>query len=72
MSANNHSLFQLGPDTTPYRKLTDEGVRTEEALGRKMLMVAPDALRRLAEQAMAAPSRETTPAEPTALSLVRG
>jgi hypothetical protein len=30
------------------------------------------AVTRLAEQAMAAPPRETVPAEPTGLSLVRG
>ncbi len=52
MSADHHSLFQLGPDATPYRRLTDEGVRIEKALGREMLVVAPEALRRLSEQAM--------------------
>src|SRR5271169_2650943 len=41
MGAEHHSLFQLGPDATPYRKLTAEGVRVE-----------PEALRLLAEQAM--------------------
>ncbi len=52
MSADHHSLFRLGPDATSYRKLTDDGVRIEKALGRDMLMVAPEALRRLSEQAM--------------------
>ncbi len=45
-------LFQLGPDVTPYRKLTSAGVRVENALGREILIVAPEAIRRLAEQAM--------------------
>jgi fumarate hydratase class I len=52
MSADHHSLFQLGPDATPYRRLTDDGVRIEKALGRELLMVAPEALRLLSEQAM--------------------
>jgi fumarate hydratase, class I len=52
MSANHHSLFQLGPDTTPYRKLSSKGIRTEKAFGREVLVVEPDALSGLAEQAM--------------------
>ncbi len=52
MSAELHSRFQLGPDETPYRKLTSEGVRIETAFGREILAVEPQALRRLAEQAM--------------------
>ena len=47
-----HGLFQLGPDQTPYRKLSGEGVRVEKALGGEMLVVAPAALSLLAEQAM--------------------
>ena len=52
MGAHHHSLFQLGPDAAPYRKLTGEGVRVETALGREVLVVEPDALALLAEQAM--------------------
>ena len=52
MSADHHSLFQLGPDTAPYRQLTSEGVRIEKAPGRDVLVVAPQALRLLSEQAM--------------------
>src|SRR5438105_10794887 len=44
-------LFPLGPDRAAYRKLTGEGVRVEKAFGRDMLVVAAEALRRLAEQA---------------------
>jgi fumarate hydratase class I len=46
-----NALFPLGPDETPYRKLTDEGVRVERMGSREILVVEPDAIRRLAEQA---------------------
>jgi len=46
-----NALFPLGPDETPYRKLTDEGVRIERMGDREILVVEPDAIRRLAEQA---------------------
>ena len=52
MSNDYHALFQLGPDATPYRKLTSEGVRVEKALGREFLVVEPEALPRSREQAM--------------------
>ncbi|MFL5046655.1 MAG: fumarate hydratase, partial [Xanthobacteraceae bacterium] len=44
-------LFPLGKDSTPYRKLTDEGVRVEQAMGRDVVVVAREALRLLAETA---------------------
>ncbi|MFL5038248.1 MAG: fumarate hydratase, partial [Xanthobacteraceae bacterium] len=44
-------LFPLGKDSTPYRKLTDEGVRVEQAMGRDVVVVAREALRLLAEAA---------------------
>ncbi|UFZ04563.1 fumarate hydratase [Bradyrhizobium ontarionense] len=44
-------LFPLGPDTTPYKKITDEGVRVEKVLGRDMLVVSREALRMLSEAA---------------------
>src|SRR5947207_3435 len=44
-------LFPLGADTTPYRKITTEGVRVEQALGRDMLVVSREALRALSEAA---------------------
>jgi fumarate hydratase, class I len=44
-------LFPLGPDKTPYRKLDVEGVRVEKVMGKDMLVVAPEALRALAEAA---------------------
>ncbi len=46
-----HNLFPLGPDETPYRKLTSEGVRVERFGSREVLVVEPEAIRRLAEQA---------------------
>jgi fumarate hydratase class I len=44
-------LFPLGADTTPYRKLSSEGVRVETVLGRPMLVVSGDALKLLSEAA---------------------
>jgi len=52
MSQAYHAPFQLGPDATPYRKLTSEGVRVEQAFGRDVIVVDREALRRLAEQAL--------------------
>ncbi len=34
-------LLPVGPDTTQYRLLTADGVRTREAFGRKFLEVDP-------------------------------
>jgi fumarate hydratase, class I len=45
-------LFQLGPDATPWRKLSDKGVRVEAALGHDIVVVEAEAIRLLAEQAM--------------------
>jgi fumarate hydratase, class I len=44
-------LFPLGPDRTPYRKLSADGVRVEKINGRDFVAVAREALRALAEQA---------------------
>src|SRR3981081_4620250 len=44
-------LFPLGKDSTPYRKLTSEGVRMEKVLGGVVLVVAPEAMRLLAAPA---------------------
>jgi fumarate hydratase class I len=45
------SLFPLGEDTTPYRKLTDQYVTVERFDGQDILRVDTQALRLLAEQA---------------------
>jgi fumarate hydratase class I len=44
-------LFPLGEDTTPYKKITTEGVRVETVLGKDMLVVSREALRALSEAA---------------------
>ena len=45
-------LLPLGPDTTPYRELTQDHVSTLQAAGREFLHVAPEALTLLAREAM--------------------
>jgi fumarate hydratase, class I len=45
-------LLPTGADTTEYRLITTEGVSTFEANGRTFLTVEPEALRRLAAEAM--------------------
>ncbi|MFD3423610.1 fumarate hydratase [Streptomyces decoyicus] len=45
-------LLPVGEDTTPYRLITAEGVSTFEADGRTFLKVEPEALRKLAAEAM--------------------
>ncbi len=44
-------LFPLGKDTTPYRKITAEGVKVETVLDKEMLVVSRDALKALSEAA---------------------
>ena len=44
-------LFPLGKDTTAYGKLAGDGVRTEKAMGRDVLVVEREALRALSEAA---------------------
>ncbi|MGH3347647.1 MAG: fumarate hydratase [Nocardioides sp.] len=45
-------LLPTGPDATPYRRLTAEGVSTFEADGRRFLKVDPEAIRLLTAEAM--------------------
>lgn len=45
-------MLPLGPDQTPYRLITTEGVSTEVAAGRTFLTVAPEALQALSFEAM--------------------
>src|ERR1041385_876374 len=44
-------LFPLGKDTTTYRKITAEGVRTETIMGKEVLVVSHEAMRQLSEAA---------------------
>ena len=46
-------LFPLGADTTPYRKISSDGVRVEKVMGEEVIVVAREALRALAEAAFA-------------------
>ncbi|MCI4678250.1 fumarate hydratase [Rhodoblastus acidophilus] len=52
MNAPYAPLFPLAKDETPYRKLSDKGVRVEKFDGEDILVVEPEALRLLAEAAM--------------------
>ncbi len=45
-------LLPTGPDETPYRLVTTEGVSTFEADGRTFLKVSPEAIQRLTSEAM--------------------
>ncbi len=45
-------LLPLGPDETPYRLVTTEGVSTVEVEGQTFLRVAPEAIQRLTAEAM--------------------
>ncbi len=45
-------LLPVGPDETPYRLVTTEGVSTFDAGGRTFLQVAPEAIQRLTAEAM--------------------
>jgi fumarate hydratase class I len=47
-----HELFPLGPDATPYRKLTADGVRVERLGAREVVAIEREAIRLLAEEAM--------------------
>ena len=49
-------LFPLGADTTPYRKITTDGVRVEQVLGKDMLVVSREALRALSARRRSATS----------------
>src|SRR6202040_3213019 len=44
-------LFPLGKDTTPYRKISTEGLRVEKVMGEEVLVVPREAIRALAEAA---------------------
>lgn len=46
-----HPPFPLGPDSTKYRLVTTEGVSVERFAGKDVLVVAPEILTRLAQEA---------------------
>ncbi|MGB7287790.1 MAG: fumarate hydratase [Salaquimonas sp.] len=51
MSNSPYNIFPLGPDETPYKKLTSDFVGQAEFQGKKVLTVEPEGLRLLSEQA---------------------
>lgn len=51
LSPQSFSLFPLGEDKTPYRKLTSDHLSVTEFEGESVLKVEPEGLRLLAEQA---------------------
>jgi fumarate hydratase class I len=53
MTYQHMPLFPLGKDRTPYRKLTSEGVKVEKLGDKDVLVVSREAIRLLAETAMA-------------------
>src|SRR6266852_531600 len=46
-------LFPLGKDTTPYRKISSDGVRVEKVMGEEVVVISREALRALSEAAFA-------------------
>jgi fumarate hydratase class I len=55
-------LFPLGQDTTPYRKITSDGVRVEKVMGEEVVVVDGEALRALTEAAFVDISHKLRPA----------
>ncbi len=53
MTYRHAPLFPLGKDETPYRKLSDEGVKVEKLGDREIVTVSREAIRLLADTAMA-------------------
>ena len=51
MTFEHHTMFPLGPDQTPYKKIMDGGVATQEIGGRTILTVEPEAITELTKQA---------------------
>jgi fumarate hydratase class I len=52
MAYQHKPLFPLGKDTTPYRKISSEGVSVQKIGTQEVLSVSREAIRLLAEQAM--------------------
>lgn len=51
MTFEHHTMFPLGPDQTPYKKIMDGGVTTQEVAGRTVLTIEPEAITELTKQA---------------------
>jgi fumarate hydratase class I len=52
MTYKHAPMFPLAKDATPYRKISDKGVRVEKFNGEDVLVVEREAIRLLSEQAM--------------------
>ncbi len=52
MTYHHATMFPLAKDSTPYRKLSSAGLRTEKFGGKDVLVIEREAIRLLAEQAM--------------------
>ena len=47
----HHTMFPLGPDKTPYRKLTGDYVSVSSVGGREIITVDPEAIKLLTFEA---------------------
>ncbi len=70
MAYKHHTLFPLGKDKTPYRKLTSAGVTVEKLGGREVVTVSREAIRLLSEQAMIDINHLLRPAHLKQLALI--
>jgi fumarate hydratase, class I len=70
MAYTHNTLFPLGKDKTPYRKLTSEGVKVESIGGREVVTVSREAIRLLSEQAMIDINHLLRPAHLKQLALI--
>ena len=70
MTYQHQELFPLGPDTTPYRKLTDKYVSEIDFGSEKFLNVEPEGLRLLSEAAFSDINHLLRPAHLSQLSSI--
>jgi fumarate hydratase, class I len=68
MSSDHHTMFPLGADETPYKKVMDGGVSVQEVNGREILSVEPEAITELTKQAFHDISHLLRPAHLQSLS----
>ena len=51
MAYDHHTMFPLGPDDTPYRKISAKGIATTSLNGQSILTVDPAAIANLSSEA---------------------
>ena len=66
----HHPMFPLGEDDTPYRKISGEGIGTEQFKDQKILTIDPKSLTRLAADAFKDVSHLLRPAHLKQLALI--